>query len=62
MQETRSKEVASGQAPENRPLQPSRDAGGEQGGAVELGSQSYLDDLVQGASCQAIVRQALVDG
>ncbi len=50
-QQARGEEVAPGQAPENRPFEPGRDTGGEQGGgAGKLGSQSRLDNLVQGAT------------
>ncbi len=63
VQETGSKEIAPGQAPENRSLEPGRDAGREQGGgAGKLGGRSRFDDLVQAATCQAMARQVLVYG
>ncbi len=62
-QQARGEEVAPGQAPENRSLEPGRDAGGEQGGGSgKLGSRSRLDDLVQAATGQAMAGKVFVDG
>ena len=62
-QQARGEEVAPGQAPENRSLEPCGNAGREQGGGSgKLGSRSCLDDLVQGATSQAMVGKVFVDG